>query len=223
MVATSLIEAGVDVDFPVVYRAEAGLDSEIQAAGRCNREGKRPASESMVYIFRPDSIYTSHLPDSMKRPLETARQVTRDCDALDTPETIHQYFERLYRYAGAELDWKNIVAKLESGAQDGSYPFRSVGESFRLIENDTRTVLILRTDNAKSLADHLRRGERSRALLRQAAQESVSAYPQHFEALNARGALELLDEGVSILTDASLYNEQTGLALQADSGVGIFL
>ena len=60
-------------------------------------------------------------------------------------------------------------------------------------------------------------------LLRQAAQESVSAYPQHFEALNVRGALELLDENVSILTDESLYNEQTGLALQADSGVGIFL
>ena len=98
-----------------------------------------------------------------------------------------------------------------------------MAEKFRLIENDTRTVLILRTDNAKSLADHLRRGERSRALLRQAAQESVSAYPQHFEALNVRGALELLDENVSILTDESLYNEQTGLALQADSGVGIFL
>ena len=223
VVATSLIEAGVDVDFPVVYRAEAGLDSEIQAAGRCNREGKRLASESMVYIFQPDSVYTSHLPDSMKRPLETARQVTRDCDALDTPETIHQYFERLYRYAGAELDRKNIVAKLESGAQDGSYPFCSVGESFRLIENDTRTVLILRTDNTKSLADRLRRGVRSRPLLRQAAQESVSVYQQHFEALNVRGALELLDENVSILTDESLYNEQTGLALQADSGVGIFL
>ena len=92
-----------------------------------------------------------------------------------------------------------------------------------MIENDTRTVLIPRSDDARALADRLHEGERSRALLRQAAQESVNIYPQHFDTLNARGALEILDENVTILRDCTRYNEQTGLALLSDSGVGIFL
>lgn len=223
VISTSLIEAGVDVDFPVVYRAEAGLDSEIQAAGRCNRNGKNSAERSLVYLFQPEEKYTAQLPHAMKRPLEVARQVTRDCAALDAPETIRKYFTTLYQYAGPMLDQKGIVADLEAGAQNGSYPFRSVGESFRLIESNTRTVLIPWSEDAKTLADRLRKGERSRALLRQAARESVNIYPPHFEALNARGALEILDEHISILTDMTLYSEQTGLALLADSGTGIFL
>src|SRR5699024_6086951 len=51
VVSTSLIEAGVDVDFPAVFREQAGLDSILQAAGRCNREGKRPAQKCVVIIF----------------------------------------------------------------------------------------------------------------------------------------------------------------------------
>lgn len=223
VVSTSLIEAGVDVDFPIVYRAEAGLDSEIQAAGRCNREGRRAAEQSMVYLFQPDSAYTAHLPHSLKRPLEVARQTARDGSALDAPETIERYFTVLYQYEGAALDQKNIVSRLEAGAQDLSFPFRSVAEQFHIIDSDTRSVLIPRTKEAVVLAERLHAGERNRSLLRKAGQESVNIYTNHFEALNARGALDILDEGVAILTDLSLYSEQTGLALLTDSGVGIFL
>lgn len=223
VVSTSLIEAGVDVDFPVVYRAEAGLDSEIQAAGRCNREGQRPVDESIVYLFQPDCIYTAHLPHSLQRPLEVARQVVRDCPELDAPETIHRYFARLYQFSGDQLDAREIVSQMEAGAEDGSYPFRTVAEKFRIIDQDTRTVFIPCTDDARRIADQLRDGQRNRTLLRKAGQESVNIYQNHFEMLNARGALEILDESVAVLTDLSLYSEDTGLALISDSGVGIFV
>lgn len=223
VVSTSLIEAGVDVDFPVVYRAEAGLDSEIQAAGRCNREGKRPAEQSIVYIFQPDSSYTTRLPHTLRRPLDVAKQITRDCSALDAPETIARYFTALYQYSGDELDSKCIVRHLEAGARTGSFPFASVADAFRIIDSNTRAVLIPRTDNARLLSGRLRAGERTRSLFRQAGQESVNIYDNHFAALLARGALDVLDESVAILTDLSLYNEQTGLALLSDGGVGIFL
>ena len=153
-----------------------------------------------------------------------AKQVTRNITALDAPATIEQYFSALYQYEGDSLDQKHVVSSFEQGAQNkNSYPFRTVAEKFQIIDNNTRTVLIPRSETARALAERLRAGERSRALLRQAAQESVNIYPQHVQSLLNGGALEPLDESMFLLTDSSLYSEQTGLALSADSGVGIFL
>ncbi len=226
VVSTSLIEAGVDVDFPAVYRAEAGLDSVVQAAGRCNREGMRPADESLVYIFQPDSAYTATLPHAMKRPLEVMRSVTRDCPALDAPEAIERYFTALHLFSGEEIDSKRIVPRFEGGVQDPyhpSFPFAETAREFHLIDQNTRAVLIPRTEEAKALAARLQNGERSRGLLRKAGQFSVNVYENHFNALNARGALDILEDDLAVLTDPSLYSKTTGLALLADGGVGIFL
>lgn len=226
VVSTSLIEAGVDVDFPAVYRAEAGLDSVIQAAGRCNREGKRPLDESRMYIFRPDSAYTAALPHAMKRPLEVMQAIIRDCPTLDAPEAIERYFTALHLFTGEGTDSKQIVSLFEAGVQDPyhpSFPFATVAQEFHIIDQNTRAVLIPRTEEAKALAARLQGGERSRALLRKAGRYSVNVYKPHFNALNARGALNILEEDLAVLTERSLYSEATGLTLLADGGIGIFL
>ena len=98
-----------------------------------------------------------------------------------------------------------------------------MAKEFHLIDQNTRAVLILRTEEAKALASRLQNGERSRALLRKAGRYSVNVYEPHFNALNARGALDILEEDLAVLTDETLYSEETGLALLADGGVGIFL
>ena len=226
VVSTSLIEAGVDVDFPVVYRAEAGLDSIVQAAGRCNREGKRPASESRVCIFQTDNKYTATLSHTMKRPIDVMRAVTQDCLALDAPEVIECYFTALHLFAGEETDSKGIVSLFENSVQDParpSFPFTKVAQMFRLIDQDTRAVFIPRTAEARALAARLENGERSRALLREAGRYSVNVYQNHFDALNERHALDIREPDLAILTDLTLYSEDTGLALLDDEGVGIFL
>lgn len=221
VVSTSLIEAGVDVDFPVVYRAEAGLDSEIQAAGRCNREGSRPLEESFVYLFTPEDAYTAHLPHMLRRPMETARDVVRGCTALDAPETIERYFTQLYQLSGPLLDQKQVVSRFEKA--QGSYPFATVARDFRLIETNTRAVIIPKGAQYRKLEERLRSGERSRGLFRKLGVFTVNVYERQFEALAGRGALEFLDEEVAILRDLTLYDGKTGLKIPEDSAEALFV
>ena len=102
------------------------------------------------------------------------------------------------------------------------FPFRTISERFHLIDSPTFTVYVPRDEGAE-LVEHLRAGERSRALFRQLGQYGVSVYPQHLEALDRAGALVRLEDGSVILTDLTLYSNSTGLRLAADSGKGLFV
>lgn len=222
VISTSLVEAGVDFDFPTVYRAEAGLDSEIQAAGRCNREGKRPAEDSIVYIFQPEEPYRN-TQTSFLKPISVARDLAHYYPDIASPESIHTYFQELYKISGNELDSKEIVRRLEEGAGNALFPFETVAKEFHLIDERTKTILIPAEEKAKDFAKQLRRGERNQKLLRAIGPYCVSIYENHYQALIQTSALEVLDDEIAILADLSLYNEKTGLSLQiGKGGIGFF-
>lgn len=215
VVATSLIEAGVDVDFPAVYREEAGLDSILQAAGRCNREGKRSGAESIVTIFQAEN----RPPQLFAIPIGAARSVLMHREDIASEEAIHEYFVELLDLQGEDAqDRKQILKRL----QGGDFPFQSVAEDFKLIENDGETIYIP-TERNRDLISRLRQGERSRALFRELGQYGVSVYRQHFDALYQAGDLELLDEEAVILVNENLYSAETGLSLEADYGKALFI
>ena len=215
VISTSLIEAGVDVDFPAVFREEAGLDSILQAAGRCNREGKRPAGESLVNIFRR----MGQTPPLFEIPIAAGRFALDRFPDPAAPEAVHAYFHDFLNLMGEQFqDRQDILPAMASGR----LPFRTVAERFHLIDSPTRTVYIP-VGEGRALVDRLRAGERSRGLFRQLGQYGVSVYEGHFAALERAGALEVLEGETAVLADAALYSPDTGLSLEADSGRGLFI
>ena len=223
VVSTSLIEAGVDVDFPAAYREQCGLDSLLQTAGRCNREGRRSAAESKVYCFRLEGCAVPQMLHQHVHALQyAARCHENDYAQLNTPDAIRTYFQELYFARGAEaLDKKGILDAFRHGISGCQFPFAQVAAEFQLIETPTRTVY-LPIGEGEVLCAQLRSGMVSRSLYRRLGTYSVACYAPQFEKLDAAGALELLPEGSAILTDLNQYSAKTGLALDAETGIGLF-
>ena len=221
LIATSLVEAGVDLDFPTVYRELAGLDSVLQAAGRCNREGINPREESFVHIFILADTYKS-------RQMQLERQIMDEllgneefCTHLEQPKTIRQYFAKLHQYkTDAFLDFKDIMGMSE----DGTLPFADIAEAFRLIDTPQTPIYIPKAEN-EDLTKRLKAGERSRSLLREASKYMVNVYSgtaqSPYERLLAARKTERIDEMLTILTDLSLYDEEAGLMQNIEEGQGI--
>ncbi|MCC8023543.1 MAG: CRISPR-associated helicase Cas3', partial [Clostridiales bacterium] len=222
VVATSLSEAGVDVDFPVVYRAKSGLDSILQAAGRCNREGKRPAADSLVCVFEPEDTYQPPLP--VRQALSGFRHVQRAYEEIDSLEAVESYFLFLYRILGDSNDQKGIVKRLEYAAKTGcNFPMKRIADDFKLINSDTFPVLIPFEEAAAALAERLRRGECSRNLMRQVGAYSVNIYPYQRELLYEKGMLRsYLDEQVLVLIVRGAYDDALGLRVETETGRGLF-
>ena len=224
VVSTSLIEAGVDVDFPAVYRELAGLDSILQAAGRCNREGKRAADESIVTIFER----TEPPPLLFRTAVGATRHALKDGRDPAAQETMQRYFHELRALSGETLDKYGIVKAFENGISGCALPFRTVAEKFHFIDENTRTVYIP-TGEGAVLIEQLKEGECPRGLYRKLGRYAVSVYDRHFEALYAAGALltardvPALDENNAILSDLTLYDEQTGLTLEPETGKALLI
>ena len=224
VVSTSLIEAGVDVDFPVVYRELAGLDSVMQAAGRCNREGKRPADESVVTIFERTELP----PLLFQTAIGAAREALEEDREPAAPETMARYFHSLRGLTGDALDKQGVIKAFTQGIEGCEFPFRTVAETFHLIDQNTYTVYIPYGEGA-TLLRQLQDGECSKGLYRKLGRYAVSVYDKHFQALHHAGALltareiPTLDDDSAILTDLTLYSETMGLSLEPETGKAEFI
>ena len=214
VVATSLIEAGVDVDFPTVWREINGLDSILQAAGRCNRENKRSREDSIVHIFEFDGAR----PGQFAQNIASTRYVMSAHTEIDSREAIRCYYEDLLMLKGWDrLDAGQIVEGCSK------WEFKTVAETFKLIDEDTVTVYIPTAEN-RELISQLRVGVRSRKLFRELGYYAVNIYRRHYRALEH--AMEKISggaEGFDVLADASLYNSERGLARVAETGIGYFM
>ncbi len=215
-VSTSLVEAGVDVDFPVVYRAEAGIDSIAQAAGRCNREGR--LSQGEVFVFRPAG---RRLPPEMQRRASAAGAIFR-CH-LDDPlalDAVEEFFLQVYwtESAGAHdgLDKKQILARLEERKGDLLFPFEAIARDFQLIEDGMLPILIPFDRRSRRLLGKLHHATRAGRLTRALQPYVVQLPPTQFARLRADDAVqpvasERFGEQFWELVNESLYRPDIGL------------
>ena len=216
VIATSLIEAGVDVDFPLVMRAEAGLDSVAQAAGRCNREGKRPSENSFVWIFAPE--------EQWKAPPELAAQaavmrLTADSfsDDLLSTQAVAAYFAELYQLKGSELDNKKILKMHNDTGQSLDFPFQTIADKFRMIESHMQPLIIPFDGEAENLISSLHHADHIGGLLRKLQPYTVQIPEKALAALYKAGRIEPINEknfGKQFYTliGLDLYDDVAGLS-----------
>lgn len=220
LISTSLIEAGVDVDFPVVYREISGIDSIVQAAGRCNREGKRPEI-GRVYIFHTDA----KPPALQERNISAGQSILTEV-LPDDPSAVERYFRKLYHLVGSDgmdrtKDGYSVLNALCEETVDGRMPIRTVSERMKLISEETNAIIIPTEKNQDMLAQ-LRKGERNRFLMRRLGQDSVNVYRVQYENLAKGGRLEMLDRSLAILQFPDDYSSETGIRVDAVGGDAIF-
>jgi len=213
VISTQLIEAGVDIDFPVVFREAAGVDSVIQSAGRCNREGKLALGE--VNVYEPEekiSFRNAHL----FRSVQIGGMIMKEYDDIISPEAVKRYFD--VAYEASNLDVSDMIGCFvkRKGELLLQYDFRQAAERFRLIDSDQMSIVISSEDN-KEVIKRLKYARFPSGLLRKLQQSTVSVYRYEFDKLKKDIKLEEIQEGIYVLSDTGLYDRSTGLNIFYDN------
>jgi CRISPR-associated endonuclease/helicase Cas3 len=210
VISTSLVEAGVDVDFPTVYRAMAGLDSIAQAAGRCNREG-RMDTLGKVHVFEEEKPATMPwLKRCITRAGETLRTMP-SADPLDLA-VMRRYFELLYDVQ--DLDNKQILQLLNPKlSKEFHIPFKEAAQLFRFIEDESIGVIVVKEPEARELVKELRYTEYPRSTLRKLQQYSINVRSKDLAVLVNSGAVEMIHEQYPLLCNDNAYDVDVGLCI----------
>lgn len=219
VVSTSLVEAGVDLDFNTVFRQLSGLDSILQAGGRCNREGKD--DKGYVYVFDIDETYRKGSDLSMR--INKTKGLLEKYQDITSYDCIKEYYDGIFDFNQSRIA-ENSIAKYneQSNSFDRqglmlpySIPFRSYAMQFEYISADTISIVIddPNDQTCHELVETLRKGDMS---VRRALQKySVSVYMNVFRDLYSQGVLKDHGTGIFILENQSYYNNETGLNTQA--------
>jgi CRISPR-associated endonuclease/helicase Cas3 len=226
VVSTSLVEAGVDLDFPVVFRAMTGLDSLAQAAGRCNRNGR--LDKGRFVVFRPEGtrpwVHIAQAIGAAEVALRAHGEMPFE------PAAFERFFDELYWAKGKEALDKYRIAQLlglgAEGRREGDpfdFRYRTAAELFRMVEDDQETVIIPYDRSAREAIAVLERHGPDRHLLRRLQPFTVPVRPGPMlalrEALAVEGAKGL--DRVAVLTREELYRPDVGLDVDPLEGPSI--
>ncbi len=205
VIATQLIEAGVDIDFPVVFRQEAGLDSILQAAGRCNREGLSISSPTYIFHFKDK-------PSGSIRLDCYAREALSGIKDWFAPETMTQYFIQRYsrcdNFDAADIKYHLYKTKPE-------WNFKTVSDNFKLIEDNGYTIYVNYSEEVKHLIDNIKLKGPTYDIMKKLSQFTVSIHKRDFYELLNAGLIEEVFNGGYYVSDKKQYDESIGLRTES--------
>lgn len=212
VISTSLIEAGVDLDFKAVFREIAGIDNVLQSGGRCNREGKMDMGD--VFVFETDggNYQTKKKSDIIIRANIT-RNLFEEFENISTDKCIKEYYGRLLNYKEKKIEENTITAIMGNDLRIDGIPFRTYAESFNFIDNQVIGIVIPCDEN-RGLIKELKDGKLS--VKRNLQRYSASVNKDEFKELFQIGIIETLDCGVCILANTDYYKSDVGLTLEND-------
>lgn len=207
VISTQLVEAGVDMDFPIVYRALAGLDSIAQAAGRCNREGRIPEGGKVI-VFNPPKNAPIGI---LRKAADTTRRIfsITQSDPLEY-KLFEEYFSELYWKANS-LDSKGISLLLTPDQQECGIYFRTAAEKFCIIDSSLQKTILIRYGKGEELINLLKLKGPDRRLMRKLQRFTVNVYNLDFNQLSRQGFIEEVHSNIFAIKSSMDYSKDIGL------------
>lgn len=205
IVSTSLIEAGVDLDVYTVFRELSGLDSILQAGGRCNREGKRRNAETYIFEIAKDK---------KKATEDERRNITKGIIGkypdISSSESIEEYFERAF-FVNKELIQKRAMSNETHSIE--SIPFKKYAEDFELIDSAQVSVVVPRDKKSEELIELLDYAGMSG--IRKLQEYACSLYKWELDELIKQHVIKIHDSGVCYLANLDYYDKDIGILFEA--------
>lgn len=206
--STSLIEAGVDLDFETVYRENSGLDNILQSGGRCNREGKRHNAATCIFAFSDDDIRTKPTDAS-----ELAKGMLQKYENISDAECIKEYYQRLFGMNNERIIG-NTMSRFcqERGFNFKSIPFSSYAEKFRLINDNMESIVVPQDEESRKMIEILKYQEYINT--RNLQKYTCSVSKKELEELQKQHVIDDYGRGIWCLTNENYYDKNIGIQIE---------
>ena len=204
VISTSLIEAGVDLDFYTVFRELWGLDSILQAGGRCNREGKRECAD--VYIFHRECEKNKISKDERCNITRSLINKYSDISCIDS---INEYYNRMFSLHDEDIS-RNTMHEYTRSIE--SIPFKEYADNFEMISTNTVAVAVACDSTSEELIRTMQYG--GIANIRKIQIYTFSVYHYEFDNLYRQHVISDLGSGIWCLTNPDYYDKEIGVIFE---------